>query len=81
MYLNCTNMYPLGFNGLIEYRLLNILEPGVLSSLDYVKVRELYILLFIFKSLSSSSNFVAFQIYRKYFYLLSLFYFILGLGK
>ena len=29
MYLNCTNMYPLGFNGLIGYRLLNIFEPGV----------------------------------------------------
>jgi len=29
MYLNCTNMYPLGFNGLIECRLLNIFEPGV----------------------------------------------------
>ena len=29
MYLNCTNMYPLGFNGLIERRLLSIFEPGV----------------------------------------------------
>ena len=28
-YLNCTNMYPLGFNGLIDCRLLNIFEPGV----------------------------------------------------
>ena len=31
MYLNCTNMYPLGFDGLIECRLLNIFEPGVCS--------------------------------------------------
>ena len=29
MYLNCTNMYPLDFNGLIERCLLNIFEPGV----------------------------------------------------
>ena len=29
MYLNCTNMYPLGFTGLIECRLLNIFKPGV----------------------------------------------------
>ena len=29
MYLNCTNMYPLGFTGLKECRLLNIFEPGV----------------------------------------------------
>ena len=27
--INCTNMYSLGFNGLIECRLLNIFEPGV----------------------------------------------------
>ena len=27
--LNCTNMYPIGFNRLIECRLLNIFEPGV----------------------------------------------------
>ena len=33
MYLNCTNMYPPGFNGLIECRLLNIFEPGVQSGL------------------------------------------------
>ena len=26
-YFNCTNMYPLGFTGLIECRLLNIFEP------------------------------------------------------
>ena len=29
MYLNCTNMHPLGFNGLIGCRLLIIFEPGV----------------------------------------------------
>ena len=29
MYLNNTNMYHLGFNGLIEFRLLNVFEPGV----------------------------------------------------
>ena len=29
MYLNCTNMYSLGFNGLTGCRLLNIFEPGV----------------------------------------------------
>ena len=29
MYLNCANMHPLGFNGLIDCRLLKIFEPGV----------------------------------------------------
>ena len=42
MYLNCTNMYPLGFNGLLECRLLNIFEPGVFTTkinnvLDFLK--------------------------------------------
>ena len=34
MYLNWTNMYPLGFNGLIECRLLNIFEWCLFSLHD-----------------------------------------------
>ena len=32
MYLNCTNMYPLGFNRLVECRLLNILKLVLVQS-------------------------------------------------
>ena len=35
MYLNWTNMYSLGFNGLIECRLQNIFESGLCDNLTY----------------------------------------------